>query len=152
VHQILAFGKDDVWFLTDSSVGHWDGINLLPVGPPDGIDSLPIGPPDKAIGAMGGTSSKDLVIISGGSMIHQWNGTYWEQTISPVPGALLAVQADKHNQLWAVGTGGVALRRNPDKLTWQPVVTGATTDLRFLQSGERLWALGSTPSQLLSRE
>jgi hypothetical protein len=94
-----------VWLATDSDVVRWDGSAWQ-----SRSSGLALSP-SSDLTRIWGRSESDLWVVGWYGLIRHWNGTGWEVEVSPTRELLDGIWGTD-GQVWAVGTGGVILRRD----------------------------------------
>lgn len=123
--------KNDVWVAgTDGKVSHYDGQSWTP-------RPIPITAND-IVTSIGGSSPTDVwaSLRTGGFM--QWTNGAWQPVAAGTKNELSAVRTTG-TEGWAVGAGGVLLRRSG--ASWTVASTGATT-----RTYQRVW--GTSPTDI----
>jgi hypothetical protein len=87
-----------------------------------------------------GTSARNIVVVGNGQ-ISRFDGTTWARENVTVPGNLEWATAAEQT-VYAVGTGGLIMRRDPSGWTTMP--SGTTRDIRTVSAwnASEVWAAG----------
>ena len=112
---ISGQAPNDMWFVSDSTLLHFDGRLFRPSSPPPQVVYGVSTPSSASLRAVFAPARNEVWVVgSGGSIWHVADGT-WSESTRFAYGAktLNAVWGARTDDLWAVGADGMALRKSP---------------------------------------
>lgn len=108
---ISGQAPDDVWFLSDEALLHWDGKLFRPVAPPAKGDLLAATFYMRAIFAV---ARDEAWVVGTGGGIYRILGQTWTQSVAPAYSApnLNVAWGARTDDLWAAGAAGAMYRHS----------------------------------------